>query len=914
MFTPSSHTHDYNNDITNKPVIPTKTSQLTNDSNFATETYVQENTPQSDWNQNDDTAVDYVKNRTHYVKSMTKSTMVDGTLAFGQYQGDIYAGMQPDFTETFKDGQEYIVTFDDTEFDCIAYTVNSTVIVGNAAIAGLEGGNNEPFAMNVNNNSLLIGTLSTDSSHIVKIEHVTSSDIKKLDQKYIPDVFLSKNNPIGTGSFSLNRKADTTIGNYSFAEGNSTTASGSYSHAEGHNTTASADSSHAEGNYTTASGDHSHAEGNYTTASGDHSHAEGYGTIASHDYSHAEGYSTTASGQCSHAEGNNTTASSSRSHAEGYGTTASGTDSHAEGYSTTASGDYSHAEGRSDNKYSDIVTAENPTNDDIITAWSTKKFSLAKGIGSHVEGKNNLALSDYSHAEGLNTRALGNESHAEGLNTTALGNESHAEGLNTTASGMYSHAEGNGTTASSNYQHVQGQYNIKDLSNTYADIIGNGIDTYNRSNAATVDWSGNAWFAGDVYTGSTSGKNKDEGSKKLATEEYVNTSVAGIVNSAPEALDTLNELAEALGDDPHFATTVATQIGSKVDKVNGKGLSTNDYTTAEKNKLAGIAEGANNYKHPSSHPATMITEDSTHRFVTDAEKTAWNEKNVFIATYDTTTNAEMEAALDAGKIVFVNINNKFFIPLMYRFGSKHIFVQLKPRDNGSTVDQAIMVECSDNIWSSKPIQIIPLATSSDSGKVLTVSSNGSSVWSDLPTDTDKVDLSSAQTISGAKTFSADLAASSNLTVGGNITATGTITGSKVYNAVWNDYAEWFEKDNKEEIFTPGEICIWTGNGVTKSTKVNDKAVVGIVSDSYGHILGGEDLKDMEENNKKFVPIGLKGRVKCKVTGPVEIGDLIVTSDITGVGIVNNNANNGIIVGKALENSNDTGIKEIIVLI
>lgn len=79
----------------------------------------------------------------------------------------------------------------------------------------------------------------------------------------------------------------------------------------------------------------------------------------------------------------------------------------------------------------------------------------------------------------------------------------------------------------------------------------------------------------------------------LATETYVNTKVAGIVNSAPETLDTLNELAAALGNDPNFATTVATEIGTKVDKVSGKGLSTNDYTTTEKNKLAGIAEGAN---------------------------------------------------------------------------------------------------------------------------------------------------------------------------------------------------------------------------------------------------------------------------------------------------------------------------------
>lgn len=67
-----------------------------------------------------------------------------------------------------------------------------------------------------------------------------------------------------------------------------------------------------------------------------------------------------------------------------------------------------------------------------------------------------------------------------------------------------------------------------------------------------------------------------------ATTDYVNTKVAGIVDSAPETLDTLNELADALGNDPNFATTVATQIGSKVDKVSGKGLSTNDLTAALK--------------------------------------------------------------------------------------------------------------------------------------------------------------------------------------------------------------------------------------------------------------------------------------------------------------------------------------------
>lgn len=51
------------------------------------------------------------------------------------------------------------------------------------------------------------------------------------------------------------------------------------------------------------------------------------------------------------------------------------------------------------------------------------------------------------------------------------------------------------------------------------------------------------------------------------------------------------------------------------------------YMTPElKKKLDGIATGANNYVHPSSHPASMITQDATHRFVSDTEKNTWNAK------------------------------------------------------------------------------------------------------------------------------------------------------------------------------------------------------------------------------------------------------------------------------------------------
>lgn len=70
-----------------------------------------------------------------------------------------------------------------------------------------------------------------------------------------------------------------------------------------------------------------------------------------------------------------------------------------------------------------------------------------------------------------------------------------------------------------------------------------------------------------------------------ATTDYVDSKVAGIVDAAPELLDTLNELAAALGDDANYAATVTTQLANKVDKVSGKGLSTNDFTNDYKAKV-----------------------------------------------------------------------------------------------------------------------------------------------------------------------------------------------------------------------------------------------------------------------------------------------------------------------------------------
>lgn len=96
---------------------------------------------------------------------------------------------------------------------------------------------------------------------------------------------MDKANPTGTGTLSLNRKANTSIGQKSVAIGNECEASGDYSHAEGYNTTASGGyGAHAEGSQTTASAFYSHAEGSNTQANGWASHAGGESNIAGYNH------------------------------------------------------------------------------------------------------------------------------------------------------------------------------------------------------------------------------------------------------------------------------------------------------------------------------------------------------------------------------------------------------------------------------------------------------------------------------------------------------------------------------------------------------------------------------------------------------------------------------------------------------
>lgn len=475
--------------------------------------------------------------------------IIDGALFNGS--GITFNDGRSEFIESpfghFIIGQKYTVVWDGVEYsDLIAFEDNGDATIG----AAYKNTNDDmPFNICTWDNymgtetpvatRLGINTHSDAASHNVSI-YGTAKIIKTIDIDYLPE---NLHNPIGRcgpgiASEIFNSPYNNATGNYSHAEGSYTDAIGHYSHTEGYGTTASGYYAHAEGYNAMASGDYSHAEGSGTTASGIYSHAEGCKTIASGDYSHAEGAIDTHSCQLI-GDANSTTY-------ELYSFTS--------GVKVGCPISYNGIEAKIIAINNRTITVSKTLSENVALnkAYATIKYGCASGKYSHSEGDSTIASGNYSHAEGVDTVAGGLGSHAEGGNTTASGECSHAEGSYTTASGSFSHAEGYKTAASGNYshiegyettaqgksQHVQGEYNILDSQGsattrgTYAHIVGNGTSSTYRSNAHTLDWDGNAWFAGDVYVGSTGGKNKDDGSKKLVTVDEMNAAIAAAIEAA----------------------------------------------------------------------------------------------------------------------------------------------------------------------------------------------------------------------------------------------------------------------------------------------------------------------------------------------------------------------------------------------
>lgn len=340
----------------------------------------------------------------------------------------------------------------------------------------------------------------------------------------------------------------------SHSEGISTHAIGDESHAEGGRSIAKGKASHAEG-CSLAGGDledrlfpatlseqepvgfAAHAEGNGTWAKGHGSHAEGFSTIAYGKYSHVEGGITRAEGDYSHAEGFNTQALGANSHVEGSSNIGleSTKNSHIEGFDNRlVSGEGCHIEGYGNQDWTvqnietsfykmsensiyldyDLIQLVRPEEinvkfDGRVYAYSysylssnslelpypsTGEDDVKYYRGSLWAGRNTTIYEQYNI---ILKQVYANEQYYNNLlcieDLPEL-EDALLKNLVFNERGVLHSQQISGML--SNGAHVQGRYSV--LQENLAHIVGGGTSLSDRRNIHTIDWDGNAIFAGDI--------------------------------------------------------------------------------------------------------------------------------------------------------------------------------------------------------------------------------------------------------------------------------------------------------------------------------------------------------------------------------------------------------------------------------
>lgn len=439
---------------------------------------------QSDWNQNDETSPDYIKNRPFYnTGEYEEIELLKDETAYKVKAYYILMNFP-----SLQENHTYKLIFDNEEFICTAILdVNNKLCLGNSDYPNnntWEEGK-EPFYLQSDGTMAFLYKKDSSLTYLNVSVYETKEKIHQIEKKYI------ENHLVGHKANQKYIYNDTT---YVSQDG--------------------AEIFNSLGNI--AIGQNSHAEGSSTVAFGEFSHAEGLGSEAFGTGSHAGGGTSSAYGAYSFAHGAGCIASGARSWAQNNGTEAFGNDSTAEGISTIANRGFQHVQGAynipEDRVYQKVtftMNSNSPTYDGETIVYLLDKVPTFNKVDGKYTTTGNTTPVAYKDLQPENVFLF------EDTTETLINKYYFVKELLGTKDG-----EEGATLYQWNLFEYKSQENRE--KGKYAHIVGNGTSNTKRSNAHTIDWEGNAWYQGDVYVGSTSGKTRDEGSKKLATEDYVN--------------------------------------------------------------------------------------------------------------------------------------------------------------------------------------------------------------------------------------------------------------------------------------------------------------------------------------------------------------------------------------------------------
>lgn len=171
---------------------------------------------------------------------------------------------------------------------------------------------------------------------------------------------------------------------------------------------------------------------------------------------------------------------------------------------STAIGDYSFAAcgGVANGALSFVCGQQSHNAEGTMRSIILGENNSSNESSTYLIGKDNTANAQYTYTLGNDNEMNGTNTYALGYDNTTNATSSVAIGYGTTTNGYGAKTFGHDVHASSAYQIVLGTRNIIDAEDKYLYILGNGQqdenEQFTRSNAHTIDWQGNAWFAGSV--------------------------------------------------------------------------------------------------------------------------------------------------------------------------------------------------------------------------------------------------------------------------------------------------------------------------------------------------------------------------------------------------------------------------------
>ena len=137
-----------------------------------------------DWNQNDATASDYIKNRPFYTGDLAETEIIPKTtVAFTEKRGLMTATWPESFD--LVEGKTYYVSWDGTDYVCTGTLFSGIPILGNLGIAGAGDDTGEPFAF-LNQGQWFVYSTESATEHVIGISEY-AAQIVQIDEKYLPE-------------------------------------------------------------------------------------------------------------------------------------------------------------------------------------------------------------------------------------------------------------------------------------------------------------------------------------------------------------------------------------------------------------------------------------------------------------------------------------------------------------------------------------------------------------------------------------------------------------------------------------------------------------------------------------------------------------------------------------------------------